>query len=134
MSKPTAYIDVDLTLVDLDLNLLPHVPEQLERLSYKYTLVCWSAGGKDYAESVLKKHRLSHYFDYVLSKPFIVIDDAPDHLLSHARVVKIAARTDWANLWDSIFNKDVSSFEARDQVTEIKAYVARNLSKNIGIR
>lgn len=109
--KPYVYIDVDLTLVDLETGLYPGVRDKLRQLALHYTLIAWSAGGRDYAEEVLKRNDVVHLFTFVLSKPFIVIDDDVEHLLRSCRQVKIDNPRTWANLWSLIFGKDVSPYE-----------------------
>lgn len=111
MSVKTVYVDVDLTLIDIDGKLLPHVEEMLPKLLLRYTLICWSAGGAEYAESILKRYDLKKYFTYVLDKPDIIIDDSPQGLLNSSNLVLIEKRDDWKRVWDKIFHKDTSLSE-----------------------
>lgn len=106
-SKPYAYIDVDLTLVDIDLNLLPGVLEKLPKLKLKYKLVAWSAGGDEYAAYVLSRTGIAKYFDLVLDKPYVIIDDEPDSILSRASVVRVSSKDAWDKIFSGIFHKDV---------------------------
>lgn len=103
---PQVYIDVDLTLIDLQNRLLPHVRERIEELANKYVLIAWSAAGAAYADDVLRFHGLRQYFSYVLSKPFILIDDTPETILARTKVVKIN-KYSWASIWEAIFSKEV---------------------------
>lgn len=109
MSKPLAYIDVDLTLVDVDLNLYEGVIDRLKELAHKYTLVCWSAGGADYATYVLKKVGIHDYFAVVMDKPYIIIDDEPQSILDRASKVRIMRQSDWDKntFWGNLFHKPV---------------------------
>lgn len=105
-SKPFCYIDVDLTLVDVDCKIYPEARAQLDRLRQKYTLVCWSKGGKEYAEYVLKKNNVEGYFDFILSKPYMIIDDDLPHLMD-CRKVEITSKSSWKHLWSLVFGKPV---------------------------
>jgi len=42
-----------------------------------YTVIVWSAGGVEWAETVVKTLELESYVDIVLSKPVKYIDDLP---------------------------------------------------------
>lgn len=42
-----------------------------------HTIVVWSAGGEDWAESVIKALDLTEYVDIVISKPDWFFDDKP---------------------------------------------------------
>lgn len=113
---PYAYIDVDLTLVDLDLNLLPEVAERLPALAAHYNLVCWSSGGAEYAKGICDRYMLSEHFIVFLDKPYIIIDDDPEHILS-CRCAKIQHKAAWTeqNLWSNIFGKDVGPWLTNSQ-------------------
>lgn len=115
MPITTCYIDVDLTLVDVYGNLLPGVREGLEWLSHRYTLVCWSAGGRKYAEGVCRRHAITCYFRTILDKPDIIIDDSPHTLVKASNVVEITARDSWYHLQDKIFHKDTNIPEKEEQ-------------------
>lgn len=105
MPNSTVYVDVDLTLIDIEDKLLPGVKEGLKWLSRRYRLICWSAGGGTYAKKVCDAHNIEKYFDYFLDKPDIIIDDNPDLLLKCANVVRIDAKNTWMKLQDNIFHK-----------------------------
>lgn len=109
MRLPFCYIDVDLTLVDLNCKVYPQAVKELPRLMQKYTLVAWSAGGKDYAERVLRDNHIIKYFDYVLSKPSFLIDDDLEHIFRSARKVNIEGPSTWNNIWSLIFGKDIGA-------------------------
>lgn len=108
---PLACIDVDLTLVDLDTELLPGVEKQLRKLVKKYKLMAWSAGGEEYARAVLRRAKIDQYFTHIVGKPFVIIDDEPDSIMKKARIVQIHGPKTWDNLWDKIFGKDTSDYE-----------------------
>jgi len=101
------YIDVDLTLVNIDGELLPNVREKLAQLQKRYDLVCWSAGGRDYATSILESNKIISFFVLVLDKPFIIIDDHPESITEHAQCVRILNKDSWEKLWEKIFDKEV---------------------------
>lgn len=103
---PYVFIDVDLTIIDLQNRLLPDVREKLEELSRKYVLVAWSAAGAAYVEDVLQFHGLRSLFSFVLSKPFILIDDTPETILARTKVVKVN-KYSWSKIWEAIFSKEV---------------------------
>lgn len=108
------YIDVDLTLVGDDLRLYPGVKDKLEQWKQKYTLICWSHGGYEYAKRVLEKHDLIEYFMMdssvylpkekkwvkaqilmIFDKPDILVDDNPELLLSMPARIVIRSSEDW---------------------------------------
>ncbi len=74
-------IDVDLTLINANGELLPGVVEGLKVLKDKgYLLTLWSYGGEEYARSVAKKHKLESFFEGYTTKPDLVIDDDAEAL------------------------------------------------------
>lgn len=122
MNKPSCFIDVDLTLVDIELTPYEGVRERLIELSKKYELVCWSAGGKEYATQVLNQTRLRQYFSTVLDKPYIIVDDEPDSILTRARVLRITLQENWTkeSFWSRVFNKPIGELcSTRKKLTDI---------------
>lgn len=104
------FIDIDLTLIDIDGNLLPEVSSRLQEMrARQYDLIAWSQGGKEYADKVLKKHKLKKYFSAVVTKPRIIIDDAPDNILKRADVLTVTGTEFWdkQNFWNKVFQKKV---------------------------
>jgi|GEM_PF-3508617 len=112
MSVRTIFIDVDLTLINADNELLPGARKGLEWLknSKGYKLVCWSAGGEEYARRILKMHALTGYFDAILDKPDIVIDDSPDRIIGSYNIVKVWDYKFWEGLKDNIFRKNTANW------------------------
>lgn len=95
MPVRTMYIDVDLTLVNDNLELYEGVPAKLEQWSEKYTLICWSHGGGDYAKRVCMRNKIDKYFKYFLDKPDILVDDNPELLTIFPAKIIINAPEDW---------------------------------------
>lgn len=99
--KPTIFCDVDDTLImwnppkDLHSQCVklntggyyvfcyphkPHIELLKEFKSRGHIIVVWSAGGADWAETVVKKLQLESIVDLVVSKPTWYIDDLPSEL------------------------------------------------------
>ena len=69
-------IDVDLTIIDENENLLPGVVEGLKALKDKnYSLTLWSHGGEERARMIARKHNLCCFFDGYATKPDFLVDD-----------------------------------------------------------
>jgi hypothetical protein len=69
-------IDVDLTIIDENENLLPGVVEGLKALKDKdYFLTLWSHGGEERARTIARKHHLCCFFDGYATKPDLLLDD-----------------------------------------------------------
>ncbi len=78
MKNANIFVDVDLTLVDANGQLLEGAREGLQRLKDKGChLFLWSTGGLDYVRSVAERHQLTALFDGFVAKPDIIIDDFP---------------------------------------------------------
>lgn len=95
-------IDVDLTLVDANEDLLPGALEGLKLLKDKgYELTLWSYGGEERARAIARKHNLGCFFDGYATKPDFVIDDDAE-AVSRLPVVDAigttAAPRDWARI------------------------------------
>jgi len=105
-NKRTYYIDVDLTLIDMDDHLLPGVVEGLQFLRRKgFKLICWSMGGEDYAKSVCERYGIDKYFDLFLDKPHGIIDDDPELLLDPrcVRIFRVTGRKWWEGIINQVF-------------------------------
>lgn len=105
MAVRTAYIDVDLTLIDIEDQLLDGVEEGLKWMSKRYTLICWSAGGEEYARKICEMHGLTKYFKHILDKPDLIVDDSPDSILKHTNIIRIRAKNSWLHIRDKVFHK-----------------------------
>jgi phosphoglycolate phosphatase-like HAD superfamily hydrolase len=82
-------IDVDLTLVDEEGELLPGAVEALTMLrEVPCELTLWSAAGAEYAKSIAARHKLGHLFEGFAGKPDLAIDDDPQSLVLRKLVVR----------------------------------------------
>ena len=78
MKNANVFIDVDLTLVDANSNLLPGARDGLKRLKEEGChLFLWSSCGMDYCRKIANPHGLADSFEGFCAKPDIVIDDMP---------------------------------------------------------
>ena len=78
MKNANIFVDVDLTLVDSNCQLLPGARESLQNLKNAGThLFLWSTNGAEYAEKVASIHGLKDLFEGFAAKPDIIIDDMP---------------------------------------------------------
>lgn len=110
----TAMVDIDGTLVDDKLSIFEGASDKLEEWGQKYTLVCWSNTGGEYARKVLEKHDLLKYFmkdmevylprekkwvkaqvPLVFDKPDIIVDNDPDSIYRSAAIIVIKGSDDW---------------------------------------
>lgn len=78
MKNANVFVDVDLTLVDHNGNLIEGAKEALQRLRERGChLYLWSNAGGAYARAVAARHQLTDLFEGYVPKPDVVIDDAP---------------------------------------------------------
>ncbi len=78
MKNANIFVDVDLTLVDAEGELLAGAREGLEALRDSGChLFLWSTAGTEYARGVAQRHGLSHLFEAFSAKPDIIIEDMP---------------------------------------------------------
>ena len=107
MRNANIFVDVDLTLVDANRNLLPGAAEALASLKDKGChLWLWSTNGADYAEKVAKLHLLTSLFDGFAAKPDIVIDDMPGTVLNPF-VFDANGEASWPALAEKILRKHI---------------------------
>lgn len=82
-------IDVDLTLIDEEGELLPGAIEALTKLrEVPCELTLWSACGAEYAKSVAARHNLGKFFEGFAGKPDLAIDDTPESLVPRKIIVR----------------------------------------------
>ena len=107
MKNANIFVDVDLTLVDANKNLLAGATEALTKLKDKGChLFLWSTNGADYAQKVARLHRLNDLFEGFAAKPDIIIDDMPGTALNPF-VFDVNAESSWPSLADKIVRKHI---------------------------
>lgn len=78
MKNITIYIDVDLTLIDHNGEIIDGAVNMVRKLSEEDTrLYLWSTAGKEYCENVAKRLDIYNLFEGFGAKPDIIIDDMP---------------------------------------------------------
>jgi len=107
MKNANTFVDVDLTLVDANRNLLAGATEALAKLRGKGChLFLWSTNGTEHAQKVARLHGLAELFEGFSAKPDIIIDDMPGTVLNPF-VFDVNAETSWPALADRIIRKHI---------------------------
>jgi phosphoserine phosphatase len=107
MKNANIFVDVDLTLVDANRNLLPGAKEALAKLMERGChLFLWSTNGAEYARKVAALHGLTGCFEGFAAKPDIIIDDLPGTVLN-PYVFDVNAESSWPSLADKILRKHI---------------------------
>ncbi|HVM59241.1 MAG TPA: hypothetical protein VMV72_00105 [Verrucomicrobiae bacterium] len=107
MKNANVFVDVDLTLVDQNGNLLEGAADSLRILKDKGChLYLWSTAGTNYARSVAERHRLSDLFEGYAPKPDIVIDDMPASALN-VIVFNPHEEESWASMANRIIERHI---------------------------
>ena len=107
MKNANIFVDVDLTLVDANKNLLPGAADALNQLQERGChLFLWSTNGADYARKVAALHGLTHFFEGFAAKPDIIIDDMPGTVLN-PYVFDVNAEGSWPKLANTILRKHI---------------------------
>jgi len=107
MKNANIFVDVDLTLVDANKNLLAGATEGLLKLKEKGChLFLWSTNGMDYAQKIARIHGLADMFDGFAAKPDIIVDDMPGTVLS-PYVFDVNGESSWPALADKIIRKHI---------------------------
>lgn len=107
MKNANVFIDVDLTLIDLNGALLPGAPEALGRLKQKGChLFLWSTAGAVYARKVARRHKLTSLFEGYAAKPDIIIDDIPSTAID-PYVFNVQKEPSWASLVKKIIKRHI---------------------------
>lgn len=105
MKNVNIFVDVDLTLVDHNQNLIDGVRDALQRLVDRGChLYLWSSAGKRYAESTALRFDLADLFEGYAPKPDIVIDDMPNTTLP-AFVFNPNQEASWDTMVNAILEK-----------------------------
>ena len=107
MKNVNIFVDVDLTLVDYNQNLIPGAREALQRLVDRGChLFLWSTAGRKYAEVIAARHQLSDLFEGFAAKPDILIDDMPGTALKPF-VFNPNDEESWDSMVEGILKKHV---------------------------
>ncbi len=107
MKSANIFVDVDLTPVDANKNLLAGAAEALTKLKEKGChLFLWSTNGADYARKVAQIHGLSTMFEGFAAKPDIIIDDMPGTAMNPF-VFDVNVESSWPALADKIICKHI---------------------------
>lgn len=87
MSKnKTVFICAENTLVDNNSRLIESTVNRLKELKkQKYTIVLWSAKGRNYCETLISVHHLQKLIDFSVGKPDIIID-SDDYPLRESKI------------------------------------------------
>ena len=107
MKNANVFVDVDLTLVDTNKNLLPGATEALAKLRDKGChLFLWSTNGADYARKIASLYHLTEMFEGFSAKPDIIIDDMPGTVLNPF-VFDVNDEPSWTALAEKIIRKHI---------------------------
>ena len=107
MKNANIFVDVDLTLVDANKNLLAGATEALTKLKDKGChLFLWSSVGVEYARKVAALHNLADFFEGFTAKPDIVIDDMPSTAQAPF-VYNVHEEASWQSLAERIIDKHI---------------------------
>lgn len=114
MRNVNIFVDVDLTIVDHQGILLPHVAEAMHTLyDAGCNLFLWSTGGATYCREVAEKAGIAQLFDAFLPKPDIYIDDMPATIFN-ALLFDVQQASGWLALAQEIVRNHVHPAEQRD--------------------
>ena len=107
MKNVNIFVDVDLTLVDGNGNILAGAGEALTKLKEKGChLFLWSTNGADYARKIAELHGVKTLFEGFAAKPDIIIDDMPGTVLKPF-VFDVNTEPSWPSLADKILRKHI---------------------------
>lgn len=107
MKNANIFVDVDLTPVDINRNLLAGVTEALAKLKQKGChLFLWSTNGSDYAYRIARLHGLTDMFEGFVAKPDIIIDDMPGTAMNPF-VFDVNNESSWPALAEKIIRKHI---------------------------
>ena len=107
MKNANIFVDVDMTIVDHNQELIPGVREGLQRLvECGCHLFLWSTAGGKHAKAMAAIHGLTALFEGFSTKPDIVIDDMPGTVLNPF-VFNPNQVEDWRSMVDEIIEKHI---------------------------
>jgi hypothetical protein len=107
MKNANVFVDVDLTLVDANGNLLEGAKASLAKLKdHGCHLFLWSSVGMEYAKKIAALHQLTDLFEGYASKPDIIIDDMPKTTVAPF-VFNVQEELSWKAMVERIIVKHV---------------------------
>jgi phosphoglycolate phosphatase-like HAD superfamily hydrolase len=107
MKNANVFVDVDLTLVDLNGALLPGAREALAKLKqHGCHLFLWSSVSLHYAQTMAKRHQLESLFEGYVAKPDIIIDDMPSTTVPPFSY-DVNEERSWGSLADKIIQEHI---------------------------
>ncbi len=107
MKNANIFVDVDITLIDVNGRLHAGAAEALAKLKDKGChLFLWSTNGADYAKKVANLNGLTNLFEGFSAKPDIVIDDMPLTAINPL-VYDVNAESSWLSLAEKIICKHI---------------------------
>ena len=107
MKNANVFVDVDLTLIDANGNLLEGAEDALRALKEAGChLFLWSTVGADYCRKVADLHHLTDLFEGFTAKPDIIIDDMPSTCVG-AFEYNVQQEASWPVLARRIIEKHV---------------------------
>ena len=107
MKNANIFVDVDLTLVDANLKLLPGAKEALQRLLDEGChLFLWSTGGADYCRKIAHLYGMTEFFEGFTAKPDIIIDDMPSTCVT-SFLYNVNQEQSWSVLAERIIDKHI---------------------------
>ena len=107
MKNANVFVDVDLTLVDANGELLDGAREGLQLLKDKGChLFLWSTCGAEYCRKVAGLHGLAEFFEGFSAKPDIIIDDMPSTCVGPF-TYNVQEEASWPTLAQRIIQKHV---------------------------
>lgn len=105
MKNANVFVDVDLTLVDPNGQLMDGAREALQELKAAGChLFLWSTVGADYCRKVAAAHGLTEMFEGFTAKPDIVVDDMPSTCVSPF-IYNVHQEASWTELARRIIKK-----------------------------
>jgi hypothetical protein len=107
MKNANIFVDVDLTLVDPNLKLLPGAKEALKLLRDEGChLFLWSTGGPDYCRKIAHLYGMTEFFEGFTAKPDIIIDDMPSTCVTQF-LYDVNQEQSWGALAERIIDKHI---------------------------
>src|SRR5262245_29957956 len=107
LKNANIFVDVDLTLVDANGDLLTGASTALCKLKQKGChLFLWSTVGAEYARAIAHRHGLTDLFEGYAAKPDIGIDDMPSTVLNPF-LFNVQSEVSWDAMVERILAKHV---------------------------